>query len=112
MREIKFRGFDESDNSGMYNFIPLEDMIKDGITVMQYTGLKDKKWTDIYEGDIAKADYIYSKLTICEWDKELLRYVFRSLNGSRLDELPLTIHTREEFEIIGNIYENPELCKD
>ncbi len=60
---------------------------------MQYTGLKDKNGKEIYEGDI----YNYEG----EID------VFESIEDFYYSEL---IRYRvEEGEIIGNIYENPDL---
>ena len=81
----------------------------DEIELMQSTGLKDKNGKEIFEGDIVKmAKDVYSKLTYYE--------VVRHRGGAyRLEskqhgcELWLR-HT--DCEIVGNIYENPELLED
>jgi len=81
--------------------------------VMQYTGLKDKNGKEIYEGDVL----LISKAT----DSPFKGDVFFSYGGFRLKAywmLDREIHPElstyteskvSEAEIIGNIYENPEL---
>lgn len=74
----------------------------DDIEVMQYTGLKDKNGKEIYEGDIVLFD---NNLFSVEWN----------VNGSwcymRHPKPFLTQIRYWESEVIGNIYENPELIK-
>lgn len=99
------------------------DRLKD-IVLMQCTGLKDKNDKLIYEGDIVKyfcpAEYCSDGLHKCpecysgengsvHYDEDLAMYEYRS----KSDECPLTdnINTEEDLEIIGNIYENPELLE-
>lgn len=72
--------------------------------LMQYTGLKDKNGLEIYEGDI-RVDIINfssgparSVPKPVKWDKRGNRWNF-------------TQNDAEKCEIIGNIYENPELLK-
>lgn len=81
----------------------------DDVILMQSTGLKDKNGTEVYEGDIVKCSRgcphaIY-------WEKEL--------GGSYIGGMPAWYLSglREGYawtgteEIIGNIYENPELLE-
>ena len=72
--------------------------ISDAIAIMQYTGLKDKNGKEIYEGDIVKSDYYHFNRITVEWNTEHW-HPFSYQYGAR------------HFEIIGNIYENPELCE-
>lgn len=80
-------------------------------TLGQYTGLHDKNGKEIYEGDIVeiktRIDNIVAKI---EWDEAYLSYVIitedvRYFNENLGDFLDYNI------EVIGNIYDNPELLK-
>lgn len=108
MREIKFRAWD-LDNSiyrerfnitsyGRYTIGNGADY-SNKIILMQYTGLKDKKGKEIYEGDIIDGygvvNFIGGRYVIV-YDKEMKS--FEDLLG-------------DDDEIIGNIYENPELIE-
>lgn len=74
------------------------------IELMQYTGLKDKNNKEIYEGDIITLHNSKYKVI---FNIEGARFVLRN------DEFELEItfinHNNERMEIVGNIYENPEL---
>lgn len=80
--------------------------ISDDCIWMQYTGLKDKNRTEIYEGDIVRVDWNDNryKPVICEvqWVNETASWSFGA--GS-------TAEVNWSHEIIGNIHENPELLK-
>ncbi len=76
--------------------------------IMQYTGLEDKNGKEIYEGDIVIAYNEYCD-TICKgkivWDKWECGF---SIKGAE----PTFIGWYPSLEVIGNIYENPELLQD
>ncbi len=108
MREIKFRAWDKAEKTmkyfdyGIFNRIPfgLEDLSE----LMQYTGLKDKNGTEIYEGDIVHycgGEYWYG----C-WEYEGAI----TIKNMVYDCFMLAEH--EFIEVIENIYENPELLKE
>ena len=73
------------------------------VILMQYTGYKDMKGKEVYEGDIVRYyDDIYEVRWI--W----VGFYLRSIQDDGFDELATT----ENFiEGIGNIYENPELLE-
>ena len=78
-------------------------------SVGQFTGLYDKNRTEIYEGDILQVgdsnDFDYLEV-------RFVRGVFAFLwNGDLDNEFPSQAPTQEWAEVIGNIYENPELIK-
>ena len=127
MREIKFRAWDTKIMSydgfsieavGRAYWVGdfMEEMgeLGDSCTLMQYTGLKDKNGKEIYEGDILAMPEISKEVYwIVEWtalrgfmhDGEDMPVGFTIKSN-----IPQHIHPDViNLEIIGNIYENPEL---
>ena len=121
MKDIKFRAWDritqdmtykiERDGASPYDF---EDLISDTerFEIMQFTGLLDKKGNEIFEGDIVSLwhEEMFFQGTVkgsVEWDNcsGCFQIMFDSSSmpfvGLDLDYC--------ECEVIGNIYENPEL---
>lgn len=124
MREIKFRAWDESRKQMIYQFgtlaedkpqlmtdnddrlicghyMPNEDWCEPAL--MQYTGLKDVNGKEIYEGDVVNywLSHDSGGITVTS-QVEWFKYAFR------LNRLWLLTEIRA-IEVIGNIYENPEL---
>ena len=93
---------------------PIED-IEDVIT-LQCTGLKDKNGKLIYEGDILFEDWKNEvspkgKYWIVKWNKNQANFYIDIINPSKnitFNQWHLARHDLD-YEVIGNIYENPEL---
>jgi uncharacterized phage protein (TIGR01671 family) len=131
MREIKFRAWDKRINKLFYDFskvlFALSSMEYDDFILMQYTGLKDKNGKEIYEGDIVERTRnkdLIGKIIFypCYGWSAIWKYK-NPTNEQRKDFfLTCTIADNEfkegkwiwktEVEVIGNIYENPELLGD
>ena len=75
--------------------------------IMQYTGLKDMWEKEIYEGDIVTLHNSRYKVI---FNMEQARFVLRDDKFEM--EIPFTNNNNERMEIIGNIYENPELMEE
>lgn len=74
--------------------------------LMQYTGLKDKNGVEIYEGDIVRMTrFDDSKTAEIVWKSGALTVDYSTLILEDLTGIGYT------FEVIGNIYENPELLE-
>ena len=77
---------------------------------MQCTGLKDKNGKLIYEGDILLSLATKSHIGVVCWDKEKAYF---KINGKGIAYNALqTFCSKKAFEVIGNIYENPELLEE
>lgn len=86
------------------------------VKLIMSTGLRDKKGTLIFEGDVIKltpcvvyGDSESSPLTFVEFDDEFGVYCLLMSNNEPVDRL--YSKGSEEVEVIGNIYQNPELLK-
>ncbi len=132
MREITLRAWDKLNKKMIYSFIltskgeflGLKDpMLPEGddygcinfelpsdVKIMLYTGLNDKNNKEIYNGDIVKCLQYNKKKIISKviWSNENNRF---EIINDNVDDFA-TMAQCSCFEIIGNIYENPELLNN
>ena len=126
MRDIKFRGkttycFTDPPEcewvygslqisyEGFTRIIPLDPAGPwDGVdpeTVGQYTGLKDKNGVEIYEGDVVS----------CNTFRGVVKYDSYTASFQAVSAgwwpISLEYDKHDPFEVIGNIFDNPELDK-
>ena len=114
MREIKFRAWRKQDDPRMINWdtillVGFQRFIDvDNYELMQYTGLKDKNGKEIYEGDIVNCGV--PELSNDEPAEHIHHGIIGFRDGSYLVN-DFSTWFACEYEIAGNIYENPELLK-
>lgn len=81
-------------------------------TVGQYTGLKDKNEEEIYEGDIVAIQFqraTKSKIALIEYSEKYAAFIITHTKEIKHENQNLGDYQMENFEVIGNIYDNPEL---
>lgn len=118
MREIKCRGKTE-DGRWVHGYLYVNKknvpmIISNGAgggfvlvlpeTIGEFTGRKDKTGKEIYEKDIAILKF-HTALYECKWNEEYARFIWQCLVTNECRVL------KEESEVIGNIFDNPDLVK-
>lgn len=127
-REIKFRAWDKEEKKFVLYFdlsqnpMIWSDKMKDDYVITQYTGLRDKNGVEIYESDIVTGEYDnlmvdYSVKGVVEmgltydsdgWANEQT-YGWVSTHKDDDTSSLLDLVEYNGCEVIGNIYENPDL---
>lgn len=124
MREIKFRAWDPVGRQMIYYPLwstlhdktvlvfagKVDDYVDESdfnsqVQLMQFTGLKDKREKEIYEGDVLGGDFVNFDCSISKG------YIIKIPDVFYDQASDITGYEPEKCEIIGNIYENPELLE-
>ncbi len=125
MRQHKYRAWNKINKEWWFCEIPngsfLNELALDGNKKrqfkntdlepwQQYTGLKDRNGKEIYEGDIIKVNRFWKdqtdrEITFICWDESEACFVL-----GHIEYFDYSIaRINKEFEVIGNLYENPNL---
>ena len=112
---FRFRYFDNSNRMQEISLTNCYYTDLDYSRLMQCTGLQDKNGKLIYEGDIIKYLY-YNPERYTKWvvvfNPDTLEFGTRGYGYIGYQRLTSYSIFNNKVEVIGNIYENPELLKD
>lgn len=121
MHELKFRAWDIQDGMMVYfkkGFLDNSPCYRDNI--MQYTGAKDMNGTEIYEEDVIRKEMCapddpafgaYGSIGVVKYNSDVMGFIIDTAHTGDdgfYDNMG-TNFSFDEIEIIGNIYENPEM---
>lgn len=101
--------FEDNSNSNSEEYVTIKPD-----KILQCTGLKDKNGKLIYEGDVIKIpdDYATYGQFACEKREVYWNEGFRLKPKWDARARGNWLEDTKDFEVIGNIYENPELLED
>lgn len=88
-------------------YLGFEHFLVNPETIGRFSGLTDRNGTKIFEGDIVHVKARSCSFTSCViyWSEEA-RYVCKTKSDMRY-----AICNKFEFEVVGNIYDTPELLE-
>lgn len=137
-RDIKFKCYKQDGKTGEIYSAIHETVVKEYsvsavstqsnqnkvIGYCRFTGRKDKSGREIYEGDLIRVldrdwpsgngsrEYMISISAICEVVFDEAKFCLAHRSGRKFfnDDLAKD-YGRDIFEVLGNIYENPELLQ-
>lgn len=97
-------GIDEKDSACL---TPFNTKYPESIPIMQFTGLIDMNGKDIFEGDILKLPN--GSFVDVRFESGCFEILNEPLSYDFDSEIPIKCYPSHYAEVIGNIYENPEL---
>lgn len=126
MREIKFRqpiyengkvvswhfwgvGIEQGGELANVGWLTSKLFVTNPKDSQQFTGLKDKNGKEIYEGDIVEFPDYRNGAWFGKPQPTRIEVVEYSTYFSAYQELRMYEQLKDRYEVIGNIYENPEL---
>ena len=139
MREIKFRGKRTDTGEWVYGSLmqwengqtviwvsnPIDSNVLmkyavDPDTVGQYTGLKDRNGTDVWEGDILMCigqrgdnkGHKYYRNVLFENGSFCMNVKYYRINSPLCNHIVTIVNKELDWEVIGNIHDDPELLED
>lgn len=121
MSKIKFRAWDKKDKKFVSHreiqtqSIPVKPTkygfkLKTVFVLNQFTGLYDKNKREIYEGDIVQVTE--TLIEVFEWVNSEAGFKTKRIDSKGRPVLSDPLPNWPHYEVIGNIYETPELLKD
>lgn len=107
---------DEIDFNSGYILISTGYKSFDEVKLLQYTGLKDKNNTEIYDGDIAEFKYPHDKrfkeIGVITHSAEKACFVIKMIRDT-IQEFELYRGVANSYlKVIGNKFDNPELLEE
>ena len=85
-----------------------EWIVNNDLNLMQSTGLKDLNGVEIFEGDIVR---FFDSLYTVFYDIKEGSYRLKPHDDRWVVDYMSNFLSEENFEVVGNIYENPELLE-
>ncbi len=98
----------------IYSYDPIEKHVVYADTVGQFTGITDKNGAKIFEGDIVKTKK-YGKIVghscVNDYDIFSVKYEPAMFRLEHHNREFVFVDEGTDYEVVGNIYDNPELLK-